>query len=242
LRRSAIRCSSRRALPRTAAFAARFAEAVFTAQQTLEDGQAFYLDLKRRSAGYGRDPALIEILPGIVRVLGGTEAEAQAREAELARLQVAAYGLKQLSSLLGVEIREADLDRPLPDLGAASAVQGHQSRFIVITELARREKLTVRQLLVRLGGGRGHRTFTGTPEQVADTIEQWFHAGAADGFNIMPPLLPSGLADFVEQVVPELRRRGLFREAYTGQTLREHYGLSRPQNQFSLRAQRRKSA
>jgi alkanesulfonate monooxygenase SsuD/methylene tetrahydromethanopterin reductase-like flavin-dependent oxidoreductase (luciferase family) len=105
----------------------------------------------------------------------------------------------------------------------------------VVTELARREKLSVRQLLVRVGGGRGHRTFTGTPEQIADALEEWFRAGAADGLNVMPPLLPSGLEAFVEHVVPLLRRRGLFWSEYTGSTLREHYGLSRPENQFTAR-------
>lgn len=219
-------------------FAARYAEAVFTAQQTLAEGQAFYTDLKRRVATYGRDPALVKILPGIVPVLGGTEAEAVARETELAELQVPEYGLRQLSSLLGTEIGEAALDLPLPDLGDVRQVQGHQSRFTVVTDLARREKLTVRQLLVRLGGGRGHRTFSGTPEQVADTIEEWFHSGAADGFNVMPALLPSGLSEFVDQVVPLLRKRGLFRSEYTGETLRDHYGLPKPQNQFSARQRR----
>jgi N-acetyl-S-(2-succino)cysteine monooxygenase len=216
-------------------FAARYAEAVFTAQQTLAEGQAFYADLKQRIAAAGRDPTLVKILPGIVPVIGSTEAEARAREDELARLQVPAYGLRQLSDFLGTEVGEQDLDRPLPDLGNASAVQGHQSRFVVITELARRDKLTVRELLVRLGGGRGHRTFTGTPEQVADTLEEWFGSGAADGFNVMPPLLPSGLEEFVDHVVPILKKRGLFRTEYTGRTLREHYGLSRPPNRFALR-------
>jgi FMN-dependent oxidoreductase (nitrilotriacetate monooxygenase family) len=214
-------------------FAARFAEAVFTAQQTLADGQAFYAELKQRIAAFGRNPALVKILPGIVPVIGSTESEALKREAELAELQVPAYGLRQLSSLLGVEIDESYLDKPLPDLGPVSNVQGHQSRFLVITDLARRDKLTVRELLVRLGGGRGHRTFTGTPEQIADTLEQWFNAGAADGFNVMPPLLPSGLEEFVDHVVPILRKRGLFRSEYRGKTLREHYGLERPSNRYA---------
>jgi FMN-dependent oxidoreductase (nitrilotriacetate monooxygenase family) len=214
-------------------FAARFAEAVFTAQQTLADGQAFYSELKQRVAAFGRNPELVKILPGIVPVIGSTEAEALRREAELAELQVPAYGLRQLSSLLGVEIDESFLDKPLPDLGPVSNVQGHQSRFLVITDLARRDKLTVRELLVRLGGGRGHRTFTGTPEQIANTLEEWFNAGAADGFNVMPPLLPSGLEEFVDHVVPILRKRGLFRSEYTGKTLREHYGLERPANRYS---------
>jgi FMN-dependent oxidoreductase (nitrilotriacetate monooxygenase family) len=216
------------------AFAARYAEAVFTAQQTLAEGQAFYADLKRQVAAVGRDPAQLVILPGIVPVIGGTEEEARHKEAELARLQVPAYGLRQLSTLLGVTLGEEDLDRPLPKLADVTQIQGAQSRFTVVTELASREKLTVRELLVRLGGGRGHRTFTGTPEQIADTIEEWFHAGAADGFNVMPPLLPSGLADFVDHVVPLLQKRGLFRTEYTGTTLRDHYGLSRPDNRYTV--------
>jgi FMN-dependent oxidoreductase (nitrilotriacetate monooxygenase family) len=224
------------------AFAARYAEAVFTAQQTLPEGQAFYADLKRQAAALGRDPSHIKILPGIVAVLGGSEAEAQAKERELARLQVAEYGLKQLSNMLGVSLTEDDLDRPLPKLCNVSEIKGMQSRFSVVTELARRDKLTVRELLVRLGGGRGHRTFTGTPEQLVDTLQQWFDNGAADGFNIMPPLLPSGLEAFVDQVVPLLQKRGLFRTEYTGKTLRDHYGLTRPENQYTARNAERSHA
>jgi hypothetical protein len=111
-----------------------------------------------------------------------------------------------------------------------------QSRYELVVYLARREKLTLRQLLSRLGGGRGHRTFTGTPEQVADAIQQWFQQGAADGFNIMPPLLPSGLEEFVDHVVPILQRRGLFRTEYQGSTLRDHYQLARPGNRNAAAA------
>jgi N-acetyl-S-(2-succino)cysteine monooxygenase len=215
------------------AFAARYAEAVFTAQQTLADGQAFYADLKARTRAAGRDPDTIKILPGIVPVIGGTEAEAKALERELEELIVPAYGLRQLSQMIGVDLTGAALDEPLPELPGEDQIEGAKSRFTLVVELARSERLTVRQLLGRLGGGRGHRTFTGTPEQIADTIEDWFTAGAADGFNVMPPALPSTLEAFVEHVVPELRRRGLFRTAYTGTTLREHYGLARPENRFA---------
>lgn len=217
------------------AFAARYAEAVFTAQQTLADGQAFYSDLKRRAAAVGRNPNHVKILPGLVPVIGGTEEEALRSERELAEWQVPAYGLRQLSQLLGQEISEAELDEPLRELGDVQRVQGHQSRFQVVTELARRDNLTVRQLLVRLGGGRGHRTFTGTPEQIAGTIEEWFSSGAADGFNVMGPVLPSSLVAFVDHVIPILQERGLFRTEYTGATLRDHYGLARPDNTYTAR-------
>lgn len=216
------------------AFAARYAEAVFTAQQTLTDGQAFYADLKARTAAFARNPDHIKILPGLVPVIGGTEEEARKREQDLAQWQVPAYGLRQLSQFLGQEVTEAELDRPLRDLGAVENVQGHQSRFQVVTELARRDNLTVRELLVRLGGGRGHRTFTGTPEQIANTIEEWFTSGAADGFNVMAPVLPTDLGAFVDHVIPILQRRGLFRSEYTGTSLREHYGLQRPENAYTV--------
>src|SRR6185312_15055881 len=114
-------------------------------------------------------------------------------------------------------------------------IEGAKSRYTLIVTLARRERLTVRQLIGRLGGGRGHRTFAGTPEQVADAIEEWYRSGAADGFNIMPPVLPSGLAAFVDHVVPILQRRGLFRTEYTGRTLRDNYGLPRPANRNTAR-------
>jgi FMN-dependent oxidoreductase (nitrilotriacetate monooxygenase family) len=211
--------------------AARFAEAVFTAQQTLEDGLHFYRDLKARAAAFGRAPESIKILPGLVPVIGGTEAEAQALDAELDRLIKPEYAKRQLAETLRVRPEDLDLDRQLPaDLPSEDEIEGAKSRYTLIVTLARREQLTVRQLIGRLGGGRGHRTFTGTPEQVADAIQNWWDAGAADGFNVMPPVLPSGLEVFVDHVVPILQRRGLFRTEYTGTTLRDNYGLPRPAN------------
>lgn len=211
-------------------YAARFAEAVFTAQQTLADGQAFYADLKARAAKYGRRPEEIVILPGICAVLGGTEAEAKEKEAELNALISPDYGVEQLSRMLEHDVSQYPLDGPLPTLPGEASIEGMKSRSTLVTEIARRDNLTIRQLIERLAGGRGHRVFAGTPEQVADQLDLWFHSGAADGFNIMPPTLPGGLEDFVEHVVPELQRRGLFRTDYTGTTLREHYGLDRPIN------------
>ncbi|MER6318383.1 LLM class flavin-dependent oxidoreductase [Streptomyces sp. NPDC001581] len=214
-------------------FAARYAEAVFTAQQTLDEGIAFYKDVKRRALAVGRDPDGIKILPGIVPVIGETEAEARELDAELDRLIVPAYAKRQLALRLGIDPEALDLDAELPeDIPTEDEIEGAKSRYTLVVELARRERLTVRRLIGRLGGGRGHRTFAGTAEQVADTIEHWYDSGAADGFNIMPAVLPSGLERFVDQVVPILRERGLFRTEYTGTTLREHYGLPRPANRL----------
>ncbi|WP_280505363.1 LLM class flavin-dependent oxidoreductase [Nocardia farcinica] len=215
-------------------FAARYAEAVFTAQQTLEDGKAFYTDLKDRARRLGRDQEALKILPGIVPVIGDTEEDARALDAELARLISPEYARKQLAERFRLPVDALDLDSELPeDLPSEDDIQGAKSRFTLIVNLARRERLTVRELITRLGGGRGHRTFAGTAAQVADTIEEWFREGAADGFNVMPAVLPSGLDRFVDEVVPILQERGLFRTEYTATTLRGHYGLERPANQFA---------
>ncbi|MER7643341.1 LLM class flavin-dependent oxidoreductase [Streptomyces sp. NPDC126522] len=216
-------------------FAARYAEAVFTAQQTLADAQAFYKDLKSRTEAAGRNPEHIKVLPGIVPVLGGTEAEARANERLLEDHIVYTHGVDRLERLLQLPSGTLELDGPLPaDLPPEDAIEGAKSRYTLVVELARRDRLTVRQLIGRLGGGRGHLTFAGTPEQVADAIESWFTQGAADGFNIMPAVLPSGLDAFVDQVVPLLRTRGLLRTEYGPRTtLRERYGLPRPTNQYT---------
>lgn len=217
------------------ALAARYAEAVFTAQQTLADGQAFYADLKGQAEAAGRDRDALKILPGVVPILGGTEAEAQARAQQFDDLIVPAYGLAQLAETLQVPVELFDLDAQLP----AEIPDGDPdspSRPALIVALARRDRLTVRELIGRLGGGRGHWTLTGTPEQVADELQTWFEQGAADGFNVMGAALPSDLEAFIEQVVPILRARGLFREDYEGTTLRDHYGLQRPANQYATPA------
>ncbi|MEN3305940.1 MAG: hypothetical protein V7603_2142 [Micromonosporaceae bacterium] len=212
-------------------FAARYAEAVFTAHQTLAEAQAFYADLKRRALGHGRDPATIKILPGIVPILGSTVDDARALEAELDRLIRPEYAIRQLAELLKVDPADLHLDRELPaDLPDEDEIEGAKSRRTLVVNLARRERLTVRELIGRLGGGRGHFTFAGTPGQVADVIVHWYEQGAADGFNIMPPVLPAGLSSFVDDVVPILQDRGLFRTEYEGKTLRDNYGLARPAN------------
>jgi FMN-dependent oxidoreductase (nitrilotriacetate monooxygenase family) len=214
-------------------FAARHAEAIFTAHQTYERAADFYSDIKARAKAVGRDPDSLLVLPGIVPFIGSTETEAQDLAQQFDGLRVAEYGLRQLAWNFETDPSVFELDKPLPDsILARPKLQGSQSRSDLIIELAVRENLTVREILSRLGGGRGHFTFIGTPEQAADTIIAWFEGGAADGFNIMAPALPSALETFIEHVLPILRRKGLFREEYAGTTLREHYGLEVPANQF----------
>ncbi|WP_067708078.1 LLM class flavin-dependent oxidoreductase [Nocardia yamanashiensis] len=223
-------------------FAARYAEAVFTAQRGIDEGRAFYRDLKSRLAKYGRSADELKVLPGLVPFIADTEEQARALEQEFTDLISPDYALKQLSSLLGVDLTEHALDAPLPPLPAESEIEGGKSRFTLVKELAEREELTVRQLIGKLGGGRGHRTFAGTPEQIADELQSWYEQGAADGFNIMPPYLPGGLEDFVDRVVPILQERGLFRTEYTATTLRGHYGLEPVESQFAAREDARATA
>jgi FMN-dependent oxidoreductase (nitrilotriacetate monooxygenase family) len=215
--------------------AAEVAEAVFTAQRTLADGQAFYDDLKGRAARGGRDPDGVVILPGISPFIGSTEAGAKQVERDLLELVQTEYALAQLSRMLDREIGEDMLDQKLPRLPGEDSVNGAKSRFSLVVDMARGENLTVRQVIGRLAGGRGHRTIVGTPEQVADDLQLWFENGAADGFNYMPPAIPDQLEVFVDQVVPILRERGLFRTEYEGTTLRDHYGLDRPVSRYAGR-------
>ncbi|MFZ2526473.1 MAG: LLM class flavin-dependent oxidoreductase [Rhodococcus sp. (in: high G+C Gram-positive bacteria)] len=218
-------------------FAARYAEAVFTAQRTLAEGQSFYRDLKARVVKAGRDPRSLKVLPGIVPFIGASEDEAKALEREFTELISPAYSLRQLSTMLGLDLTEHALDAPLPPLPPIEHIQGNKSRYQLVKDLAENEGLTVRQLIGKLGGGRGHRTFAGTAEQVADNLQLWFEQDAADGFNVMPPYLPGGLEDFTTRVVPILQERGLFRTEYTATTLRGHYGLDRPVSRFAAGAE-----
>jgi FMN-dependent oxidoreductase (nitrilotriacetate monooxygenase family) len=209
-------------------FAAEVAEAVFTAWQTLEEAQAFYRSLKGRLAKYGRTPDDLKIMPGILPFIGSTEQEAKRLEEEFQELVLPEVGLGMVSRLLRVDLSGLPLDGPVPDLPDAEHVNGGKSRYQLIVDMARREKLTIRQLVSRVTGARGHQTFAGAPEQIADHLAHYFEQRACDGFNIMPPYFPGGLDAFVDHVIPILQRRGLFREEYEGATLRDHLGLEKP--------------
>ncbi|WP_342107890.1 LLM class flavin-dependent oxidoreductase [Methylobacterium sp. SI9] len=212
--------------------AAATADAVFSLAQTIEDGVAYARDLRARAARYGRPPDALVILPGLATVIGSTEAEARRRQDELWDLVPVEYSLARLAGTLRIDPARLDLDKPLPDPLPLPPDANH-TMFLGTVALARRDKLTVRQLLRALGGGVGHRIVVGTPEAIADDIEAWFRAGAADGFNLMPDVLPEGLETFVDAVVPILRRRGLFRRDYAGATLRDHLGLARPASRYA---------
>ena len=215
--------------------AARHAEVIFAVQQDKDACRAFSADIKARAARYGRTPEHVKIMPGVMTAIGRTRAEAEDKYARLQELIHPEIGVKLLSSFIGMDVSGYPLDGPLPDLPPSNTEHGRQK---VIVELAQRENLTIRQLYQRVAGQRAHRTVVGTATDVADALEDWFAAGAADGFTILPLTFPHGLDDVVAGVIPELQRRGLFRTEYQGRTLREHLCLPRPPNRFAGEAAR----
>jgi FMN-dependent oxidoreductase (nitrilotriacetate monooxygenase family) len=208
--------------------AAETAEAVFTAQSDLAVGRAFYADVKGRMEKLGRARDHMKILPACFVVVGDTVEEAKAKRAKLDSLVNYANAIASLSIALGHDASKFDPDGPLPEVPESNASKSGRERAIA---MAKRENLTVRQLAQRLGGYSGL-AMVGTPATIADEMEEWLETEGSDGFTIMFPYLPGGLEDFVNQVIPELQRRGLFRREYEGVTLRDNLGLPRPTNRF----------
>jgi FMN-dependent oxidoreductase (nitrilotriacetate monooxygenase family) len=211
------------------AFAARWAEAIFTAHTAKASAQDFYRDIKSQAVAAGRHPDDIVILPGISAAIGSTRYEAEQVWEELNDLTSPEVGLARLSNRFGGhDFSGIALDRKLTlaDFPDPNTVEASKSRVVGYVDMVLREGLTLRGLLRRLAGARGHFTATGTPQEIADIIVDWFETGAADGFNVMPPILHSQFELFTSEVVPLLRKRGLFRSEYEGDTLRSHFGLA----------------
>jgi FMN-dependent oxidoreductase (nitrilotriacetate monooxygenase family) len=208
--------------------AAETAEMVFASGGRVEDARAYYADVKSRAEQCGRDPEHIKILPGCLVVVGDSDAEARDKRALLDSLVHPDSGIASLSIALGHDASGFDLDAPLPDIPESNASKSGRERVIA---RARRDNLTVRQL-AQIAGSYGGLAMVGTPRTIADQMEEWLDTRACDGFNIMFPWVPGGLDDFVDRVVPELQRRGLFRRDYEGRTLRDNLGLPRPENRF----------
>lgn len=209
--------------------AGKYADVVFTAQSSPEAGAMFRKDVRNSAEGHGRDADHVIVLPGLLPIMGSTEEEAFARKAELDAALGTEAEMGKLARRVGIAIEDLELDQPLPvdrlipddefkgSIGFRRSVLGHVERD---------SSLTVRELMWRYGGG--HNQVVGTPEQVADEMQRWLDAGAADGFNLMIDVLPDGLDMVADQLVPELQRRGLFRTEYRDGTFRDNLGLPYP--------------
>ena len=219
--------------------AAETSDIVFTAQHDLVSARAFYTDIKARAAKRGRNPDDVKIMPGLLVMVGQSDQEARDKLERLQHLIDPAMGVTLLSKYLGFDLGGVDIDGPLPEIPKNNVVS---TRSALLQDIARRENLTVRKLYERVAGSRGHFDVVGTPAHVADQMEEWFTTGAADGFNFMPMYLPTGVSDFVELVVPELQRRGLYRTAYEGKTLRENLGLPQPMSVHNRSPSKRRAA
>ena len=208
--------------------AAETAEVIFAAEATLAAGKRFYDDIKTRMRGVGRDPSRLKILPAAFVVVGDTIEAARAKRAHLDSLVHYDSGIGSLNGMLDYDVSGFDPDGPLPEIPETNASKSARQRVI---DMARAESLTIRELARKAGSYAGL-AFVGTAASIADDMEQWLVEEGSDGFNVMFPWLPGGLDDFVDEVVPELQRRGLFRREYEGRTLRDHLGLERPANRF----------
>ncbi|KAJ9430043.1 MULTISPECIES: LLM class flavin-dependent oxidoreductase [Pantoea] len=202
--------------------AAETAEVIFTAAASLEEAQTFYRSQKDQVIAAGRNPDHVVIMPGVMPIVGRTREEAKALWKELNTLVDIENGLRQLSLRFSMDLSQFPLDGPVPEVPLG---EGNQSRVKLMTDMAKRENLTLRELAAVAAGSRGHRVIVGTAEDIADDFELWLNEGGADGFNIMPAIMSEQLDLFVELVIPELRRRGLFRDDYEFATLRENLGL-----------------
>lgn len=211
--------------------AAETSDVIFTASTSIDGARAFYTDVKKRLENYRRLPGDLKIMPGLNPVVGRTMEEAQEKHQLLQGLIPAAVGLKMLSHYMGVDLTAYSEDDHLPEIPETQV--GKITRADLLGDLARRENLTIRQLYQRVAGARGHFQIVGTPETIVDMMQEWFEGGAADGFNIMPSVFPSGLQDFVEMILPELQRRGLRKREYQGLTLRDNLGLRPPTRRFA---------
>ncbi len=213
--------------------AARTAEMVFSLASNIEKNRAFYANVKGRMAKYGRHEDDLKIMPGIVINVGETEAEAEAKAQQLVDLMHPDVGLLMLQEFLEADLRGVDLDKPFPMERMPQKAKGSKALFDELKEFVTQGH-TMRELITHYARRHTGNGLTGTPTQIADFMQEWFETRAADGFILMFPTLPSSLEDFTRLVVPELRRRGLFREEYEAGTLRGNLGILEPGNRYTL--------
>lgn len=209
-------------------FAATVAELIFAAQSNRQEAIKFRAAVQQRMPAHGRDPEMLKVLPGLLPILGSTEKEALDKEAMLNELLHPAVGIWMLSEQMGFRLYDYPQDGPLPTAEIRASGSAFTPRVLHLMERADREGLSVRECGILVAASRSHGSFVGTPEQLVDHMTLWLDEGACDGFNVMPAYFPDELELFVDQVVPLLQRRGLYRKDYEGTTLRHHLGLPVP--------------
>ncbi len=214
--------------PAGMAFAARVAEVIFAAQGSRENGILFRKAIHEKMAAGGRRPETLKILPGLSPILGSTEAEARRKEQELEALVVPAVAIWILSDQLKFRLYDHDPAEPLPVAAIRASGSNFTPRVASMLDRAEAQGISIRDCAAEVARSRSHGSFVGTPEQLADHMQRWFEDGACDGFNIMPAYFPAELDLFVDEAVPVLQRRGLFRREYQSSTLRGHLGLAVP--------------
>ena len=219
--------------------AAETAEVVFCAHQTIDGAREYYGDVKARMARHGRDPDHLKVMPGLSVFVAPSRQEAQDKFEQLQNLISPEVGVALLSKYIAWDLTGCDVDGPVP---VVPQDRGAPTRSALLSDTARAEGLTIRQLYQRIAGGRGHYQIVGSPKDVVDMMEHWFAEGGADGFNVLPPFFPNSLDDFINLVIPELQRRGLYRLAYEGKTLRENLELPRPISRYAGSATRSRAA
>lgn len=208
------------------ALAAKYADAVYSVSWNLSQAKEYRKKLDEQIKQNEASDRHIKVFPGLVTYVGHTHDEALAKKSALDEKLPVETALKQLSFFLQQDCSNWEIDLKVPPLPPVEEFSGPVGRYETILEIIKDTQPTVKELLGYLNAGGGHFTLIGTPEEIVDQMEVWFEAGAADGFNLMPPTLPGSLEDFVELIVPEMQKRDIFRKAYKGHTFREHLGLA----------------
>jgi FMN-dependent oxidoreductase (nitrilotriacetate monooxygenase family) len=212
--------------------AAAHADLNFALVRTIEEGQRYRKDFDERLRRNNRSPGDLKVLPGILPIVAKSRSEAEEKRDFLETLVPERVGIDLVSSWCGIDLSAYPIDGPLPPLPDVSTYDGLRTTLERLKAFAK-EKLTIREIARRISNAGTAPVMAGTPTEIADQMEAWYTAGAADGFNLMFPLLPDDWTNFAEQVVPELQRRGLTPTEYRSGTLRDRLGLPRPANRFS---------
>lgn len=205
--------------------ATKYADAVYAVAWNFDQANNFKKKLNQKLKQQGKPENTLKVFPGLVTYVGRSYEEAYAKKQQLDESLEVDTALNQLEFFIRQDCHNWDLDELVPSLPPAESFNGPKGRYQTVLEIIKDKNPTLRELLGYLSAGGGHLTLIGTPEDIVDEMERWFDEGVADGFNLMPPVFPNSLQDFVDDIVPELQKRGLYRTEYEGKTFRENIGI-----------------